>query len=156
MKLELSDLEDFARGAAFLGTGGGGDPYIGKLLSRHAIQEYGMPTIIDADDLADDALVFAIAMLGAPTVLVEKAACGDDIDMAYFDKLAERFGRRPDALIPIEIGGINSTVPVVASARTGIPLINADGMGRAFPEIQMVTFNVYGHPPTPCRWWTNI
>ncbi|WP_321395555.1 DUF917 domain-containing protein [Emcibacter sp.] len=148
MKLELTDLEDFARGAAFLGTGGGGDPYIGKLLAQHAIREFGMPTIIEPDELKDDDLVFAIAMLGAPTVLVEKAACGDDIDLAI-DKLAERLGRRPDALIPIEIGGINSTVPVVASARTGIPLVNADGMGRAFPEVQMVTFNVYGHPPTP-------
>ncbi|MFC3052144.1 DUF917 domain-containing protein [Kordiimonas pumila] len=148
MKLELTDLEDFARGAAFLGTGGGGDPYIGKLLAQHAIREFGVPTIIEPEDLADDALVFAIAMLGAPTVLVEKAACGDDIDLAI-DKLSERLGRRPDALIPIEIGGVNSTVPLVASARTGIPLVNADGMGRAFPEIQMVTFNVYGSKPTP-------
>jgi len=148
MKIELSDLEDFARGAAFLGTGGGGDPYIGRLLATHAIKEFGTPKIIDPEDLADDALVFAIAMLGAPTVLVEKAACGDDIDLAI-DKLSERLGRRPDALIPIEIGGINSTIPIVASARSGIPLVNADGMGRAFPEIQMVTFNVYGYPPAP-------
>ncbi|MCF6215261.1 MAG: DUF917 domain-containing protein [Emcibacter sp.] len=148
MKIELNDLEDFARGAAFLGTGGGGDPYIGRLLAKHAIKEYGNPVIIEPEDLANDALVFAIAMLGAPTVLVEKAACGDDIDLAI-DKLSERLGRRPDALIPIEIGGINSTIPIVASARSGIPLVNADGMGRAFPEIQMVTFNVYGYPPTP-------
>ncbi|PCI49643.1 MAG: hypothetical protein COB49_04710 [Alphaproteobacteria bacterium] len=148
MKIELDDLEDFARGAAFLGTGGGGDPYIGRLLAKHAIKEFGNPEIIEPEDLADDALVFAIAMLGAPTVLVEKAACGDDIDLAI-DKLSERLGRRPDALIPIEIGGINSTIPIVASARNGIPLVNADGMGRAFPEIQMVTFNVYGYPPTP-------
>ena len=148
MKITLDDLEDFARGAAFLGTGGGGDPYIGKLLARHAITEFGDPTIIDPEQLEDDALVFCIAMLGAPTVLVEKAANGDDIDLAI-RKLADRFGRMPDALIPIEIGGINSTIPLVASARSGIPLVNADGMGRAFPEIQMVTFNVYGHGPTP-------
>jgi len=148
MRIELDDLKDFARGAAFLGTGGGGDPYIGRLLAQHAIKEFGHPTIIEPEELADDALVFAIAMLGAPTVLVEKAACGDDIDLAI-DKLSERLGRRPDALMPIEIGGINSTIPIVASARSGIPLVNADGMGRAFPEIQMVTFNVYGYPPTP-------
>jgi len=148
MKIDLNDLEDFARGAAFLGTGGGGDPYIGRLLAKHAMKEFGNPEIIEPEELADDALVFAIAMLGAPTVLVEKAACGDDIDLAI-DKLSKRLGRRPDALIPIEIGGINSTIPLVASARSGIPLVNADGMGRAFPEIQMVTFNVYGYPPTP-------
>jgi DUF917 family protein len=27
----VSDLPDLARGAAFLGTGGGGNPYIGRL-----------------------------------------------------------------------------------------------------------------------------
>ena len=35
-------------------------------------------------------------------------------------------------------------LPVMAAARLGLPLVDADGMGRAFPEIQMVTYNVYG------------
>ncbi|MFC3051958.1 DUF917 domain-containing protein [Kordiimonas pumila] len=148
MKFDKKSLEDFARGAAFLGTGGGGDPYIGRLLAQQAIAEYGAPEIIDADSLDDDALILPIAMLGAPTVLAEKAACGDDIDLAL-KRLSEELGRKPDALIPIEIGGINSTLPIMAAARAGLPLVNADGMGRAFPEIQMVSFNVYGCSATP-------
>lgn len=28
------DMEEIALGGAFLGTGGGGDPYIGKLMAR--------------------------------------------------------------------------------------------------------------------------
>ena len=31
----------------------------------------------------------------------------------------------------------------------GIPLVDADGMGRAFPEIQMVTPTMYGVSATP-------
>ena len=31
IELNLTNLEDLARGTAFLATGGGGDPYIGKL-----------------------------------------------------------------------------------------------------------------------------
>lgn len=148
MKVSLDDLSDIATGATFLGTGGGGDPYIGRLLAMNAIKEFGAPELIEPDDLDDDALVFTIAMLGAPTVLGEKAACGDDIDLAV-EKLAQRLGRQPDALVGIEIGGINSLLPVMAAARLGLPLVNADGMGRAFPEIQMVTFNVYGISCTP-------
>ncbi|NOX51477.1 MAG: DUF917 domain-containing protein [Gammaproteobacteria bacterium] len=148
MKVSLDDLPDIATGATFLGTGGGGDPYIGRLLAMNAIKEFGAPELIEPDDLDDDALVFTIAMLGAPTVLGEKAACGDDIDLAV-EKLAQRLGRQPDALVGIEIGGINSLLPVMAAARLGLPLVNADGMGRAFPEIQMVTFNVYGISCTP-------
>lgn len=148
VRITPEDLEDIATGATFLGTGGGGDPYIGRLLAMNAIEEFGMPEIVDPDDLADDALIFTIAMLGVPTVLGEKAACGDDIDLAI-ERLSQRLGRRPDALVGIEIGGINSLLPVMAAARLGLPLVNADGMGRAFPEIQMVTFNVYGVSCTP-------
>lgn len=31
-----------------------------------------------------------------------------------------------------------------------IPLIDADGMGRAYPEVQMLSFFVYGEKGTPC------
>ena len=146
--LNDEDLHDFARGAAFLGTGGGGDPYIGRLMAKAAIEQYGHPTIVSPEELADDATVAFIAMLGAPTVLVEKAASGDDIDLAV-KRLSQRIGKPIDALMPAEIGGVNSTLPIVAAARLGIPLLNADGMGRAFPEIQMVVMNFEGVSATP-------
>ncbi len=146
--ITTADLEDLAQGAAFLGTGGGGDPYIGRLMAKHAIEEYGAPEIIEIGELDDDATVLPAAMLGAPTVLVEKAASGEDIDHSI-KRLAQLIGRQPDAICPIEIGGINSMIPIVAAARLGLPLVNCDGMGRAFPELQMVTFHVYGVPATP-------
>tara|TARA_R110002051_G_scaffold27998_11_gene66857 strand:- start:7676 stop:8800 length:1125 start_codon:yes stop_codon:yes gene_type:complete len=146
--LSEADLHDFARGAAFLGTGGGGDPYIGRLMAQNAIREFGHPKIINVDALEDDATVAFVAMLGAPTVLNEKATSGVDIDLAV-KRLSERLGRPIDALMPAEIGGVNSTVPIVAAARLGLPLLNADGMGRAFPEIQMVVMNFEGVRATP-------
>ena len=148
LSITVEDLEDLAQGAAFLGTGGGGDPYIGRLMAKHAIEEFGAPEIIEVDELDDDATVLPAAMLGAPTVLVEKAASGEDIDYSV-ERLAQIVGRRPDAICPLEIGGINSMIPVVAAARLGLPLVNCDGMGRAFPELQMVTFSVYGVSVTP-------
>ena len=148
MFITTQDLEDLADGAAFLGTGGGGDPYIGRLMAKQAIRECGMPAIIEADELDDEATVLPAAMLGAPTVLVEKAASGEDIELSV-KRLAQVIGRQPDAICPLEIGGINSMIPIVAAARLGLPLVNCDGMGRAFPELQMLTFNVYGIPATP-------
>ena len=148
MKISKDDLVDIATGAAFLGTGGGGDPYIGRLLAMNAVEEYGAPEVIEPDVLADDASVFTIAMLGVPTVLGEKAACGDDVDLAI-RRLEQRLSRKAEALIGLEIGGINSLLPVMAAARLRLPLVNADGMGRAFPELQMTTFNVHGVSCTP-------
>ena len=148
MKLTVKDLVDVGRGAAFLGTGGGGDPYVGRMLATSAIQEFGMPEIVEPDDLSDDAEVCTVAMLGAPTVLIEKAACGDDVDLVI-SRLEKYTGKKMDAILPVEIGGVNSMLPIMAAARSGLPLVNADGMGRAFPEIQMVSFNVYGVSCTP-------
>ena len=148
MKISIEDLSDISVGAALLGTGGGGDPYIGHMLAKNAIQEFGLPSVVHPNDLDDDATVLTIAMLGAPTVLTEKAACGDDVDLAI-KKMEEHIGKKADALLPIEIGGVNSMLPIMAAARTGLPLVDADGMGRAFPEIQMVTFNVFGVSCTP-------
>jgi DUF917 family protein len=35
------------------------------------------------------------------------------------------------------------------AARTGLPIVDGDGMGRAFPELQMETFGVYGVSGSP-------
>ena len=37
----VADLDDIAVGGAILGTGGGGDPYVGKLMAQQAIRKYG-------------------------------------------------------------------------------------------------------------------
>ena len=51
--------------------------------------------------------------------------------------------------MPIEAGGVNSMLPIAAAARLGIPMVDVDGMGRAFPELQMVTFTIGGASATP-------
>jgi DUF917 family protein len=40
-------------------------------------------------------------------------------------------------------------VPIVVAAKLGIPLVDCDGMGRAFPELPMVTFHLNGMSATP-------
>lgn len=40
------------------------------------------------------------------------------------------------ALLSFEIGGGNGIEPLVAGARMGLPVVDADLMGRAFPEMQ--------------------
>jgi uncharacterized protein len=87
MKLErqltTDQLEALAVGASFLGTGGGGDPYIGSLMARQALEAHGPVTVIDPEDLPDDALCVMSAVMGAPTVLVEKLPGGNEQERPF-------------------------------------------------------------------------
>jgi len=147
-KLGEQDLEDLSRGAALLGSGGGGDPYIGRLMVREVLRSGAEVTLWDLEEVPDDAFVVPTAMMGAPTVMIEKLPAGFEGNLAL-QALEEHLGRKATATMPIECGGINSTMPLVVGARAGIPVIDADGMGRAFPELQMETFHVHGVPGTP-------
>jgi DUF917 family protein len=147
-RITIADLDDLALGAAFLGTGGGGDPYIGKLMARTAIERHGPVTLLDLEELPDRLQVIACGVMGAPTILIEKLSSGAEIGLAL-RTFEARTGRRPEAIIPFEAGGINSMLPLVLAAERGLPVVDADGMGRAFPQLEMETFNVYGVPAAP-------
>ena len=148
LRIGPDDMEAIALGGAFLGTGGGGDPYIGKLMARAAMQAAGSVEVVDADTVPDDALCVPVCMMGAPTVMVEKLPNGEEA-MAALRALEAHLGRQADYLICIEAGGLNSTIPFAVAAATGLPLIDGDGMGRAFPELQMVSFTLHDIAATP-------
>lgn len=146
--LDAQAIEDIAVGAALLGTGGGGDPYVGKLMALQAVEEYGPVKLIDVEDVPEDALVVPTAMMGAPTVLVEKIPSGKEI-LNSLHMLTEHLGKEVFATLPIEAGGVNSMIPIAVAAIMGLPMVDADGMGRAFPELQMVTFHLHDIRATP-------
>lgn len=146
--IDVEQLDDIALGAALLGAGGGGDPYIGKLIAINAIRECGPVRLLDPDEVPDDAFIMPIAMMGAPTVMTEKAMGGEEY-RTIAEMVAQYFGKTVYATMPMEAGGMNSMLPIAAAARLGIPMIDVDGMGRAFPELQMVTFTIGGVGATP-------
>ncbi len=146
--LHPKNIEDIALGAAVLGTGGGGDPYIGKLMGIQAIREFGPVELVSLDEIDDDDLIVPTAMMGAPTVIVEKLPKGDEI-IKSFHALESYLGQEITATMSAEVGGLNSVTPLTVAARLRIPLVDCDGMGRAFPELQMVTATLYGVSSTP-------
>lgn len=146
--LDSEAIEDLALGATILGTGGGGDPYLGKLMAVQAVGERGPVRLLGIDELPEDGLVLPVAMMGAPTVLVEKVPSGKEIETVV-RTVERRMGRSAVALMSAEAGGLNSTIPVVAAAQLSLPLVDADGMGRAFPEIPMCSMSLMGISATP-------
>ncbi|MCR5858476.1 DUF917 domain-containing protein [Mesorhizobium sp. J428] len=136
------DLVPLSIGAAFLGTGGGGNPYLGMLRTREVIRSGGVARIVPLDALPDEAWVGAVGGIGAPVIGFEKIAEGGECYRAM-RAVENATGKTMSALIPVEIGGANAMAPIIAAMMAGLPVIDGDGMGRAFPEGQMTTFSIY-------------
>ncbi len=146
--LQESDLLPLSIGAALLGTGGGGNPYVGMLRARELIRQGAQVRVLPLDALPDDAWVGEVGGIGAPVVGVEKIEEGGECFRAM-RAVEEAAGVKMSALISAEIGGANAIEPIIAAAYAGLPVIDGDGMGRAFPEVQMTTFFIYGAQPAP-------
>lgn len=142
------DIQDMARGAVLLGTGGGGDPYVGELFLRAQMRLGRRAKVVDASEVDDEAFVLSIAGIGAPPVLVEHLV-SEKLLLRLLARAEAFYGRRVDVLISAEIGGANSMFPLALSAISGVPVVDADGVGRAIPHIEMTTFSIHGIKATP-------
>jgi DUF917 family protein len=146
--LSAQQIESLALGAWILGTGGGGSPYQGLLNLRRLYREGARVQVMDPADLADDAAVAVVSTMGAPLVMQERLA--DPAPMVESVRAMERYlGRTFDAVMTVEIGGSNALQPCQIGAVTGLPVVDADAMGRAFPEAQMTSFAIHDLPMAP-------
>ncbi len=146
--LDPDALRALARGCAVLGAGGGGDTYPNLLQALQATEDYGPVPLVDLDELPDDSLIMPCGGIGAPTVTIEKIENGDEGERLR-EHLQYLTGRPVAALMPGEIGGGNGLLPVAWAAGMRLPLVDADGMGRAFPEIPQVAMQLAGISPSP-------
>ncbi|WP_033292660.1 DUF917 domain-containing protein [Amycolatopsis jejuensis] len=146
--IEPQHVDDLALGAVVLGTGGGGDPGIAKLMLRQALDRHGPVPVVAAGELDPDGLVVPVAMVGAPTAGAEQIPNGGEAAIVL-RALEGRLQRRAAAIMPVEVGGMNSLLPIAAAAELGLPVVDADLMQRAFPQIEMTTLSLDGIPASP-------
>ncbi|MCP4179030.1 MAG: DUF917 domain-containing protein [bacterium] len=146
--LSEESIENISVGAAFLGSGGGGNPYYGKLLAIDNIKKRGPIKVIDIDELNDDDLIITSSGMGAPCVALEKVDNSFEY-ISAFQELEKHIGKKAKAVISIEMGGLNSLMPMIVASELNLPLVDGDSMERAFPELQMVSYTIHGIPETP-------
>lgn len=147
-QLTINDLENLSLGSAVLGSGGGGDPAYALLMAKYLIEKHGPIKVITVDELKADDLIVPLSMMGAPLINMERLLSGNELDI-LLQIIEERLLVRPTVLMAAEIGGANAFTPLLAAAKSGLPILDADMIGRAFPELQMSSCYLKNLKSTP-------
>ncbi|MCP2635430.1 DUF917 domain-containing protein [Microbacterium sp. HD4P20] len=147
-EITADDIAALGVGTAIFGTGGGGAVYTAQITVENALRTHGPVPLVAVDELGPDDVVILMSGIGAPTVGIEMLSATGQIHALLAE--AERLlGRSVTTLMAAEIGGSNGVQPIGWAARLGLKVLDADGMGRAFPNAAMVAMNVAG---VPCEW----
>ncbi|PCH44913.1 DUF917-domain-containing protein [Wolfiporia cocos MD-104 SS10] len=141
------DLEWIAEGCGVLGTGGGGSTYPPYLMARQLLRDGKLIVVRDPDDIPEDAMFLRCSFMGSPSVSLERLQGGDEIP-ASIRALLKYLGMNDFAgVVSEEIGGGNGIQPMIVATEMGKVVLDADLMGRAYPNMYQSlpgAFNVPG------------
>jgi uncharacterized protein len=139
-------IENLMYGACFLGCGGGGSLDMAKsvLETLKELNKENKIQMIDVEDLEDDGYLCFIAGVGAPSSKINSPFLLSPLH-SYENLIKEtnqNIKNNFKYVIPGETGAMNSLLPllVCAQSKNNIKLVNADGAGRALPQLNMCTF----------------
>jgi len=150
--IDTESLRNILYGSTFLGAGGGGSPEVGTyLIDRIERETRGVKiTLLDATEMKDHGYAVMVAGIGAPRVIKEREF---GVEAVYaFDAIRNLHfltGKDICYLMAGELGGFNTVVPFYVAAKRGLPVIDADGNGRAVPELSTTLYNCYRIPVSP-------
>ena len=155
--LKRADIEPLLEGLAIRGTGGGGNPDWGRLILENDLAHGRSWRIIPLQAVPDDWTVVCAAAIGSVKAIdvLGFEAVLSDWENRYFPLQAitlymqELLGRHIDAVVPFEVGGLNSPIVLTLAARMGIPVIDADALGRSAPETHLTSWHGLGVDITP-------
>lgn len=112
------------------------------------LHETGPVALLKAESLPPGDWCAAVCVLGSGASMADLPPTGDEFVTAV-RALASIVGHPLRAVYPLAAGTISALVPVIAAAQLGIPLIDCDGMGRAFAQINQTAMFLSGIPVAP-------
>jgi DUF917 family protein len=150
----FQDIEDFTRGTDFLSANGGGVPEETRALLEDDLKRGLELSWFDLAELADDASVVSTFLSGsiAPgsfdtSEMERQLGLERKVErplVAAVRELEAFTGKKFDTMISVEIGGTNTGLAFDAAANLGLRMVDADYAGRAIPEADCITPNIFG------------
>lgn len=134
------------KGACLLASGGGGTYSSAQNLLKYYTkgEYYGdknepcFEVVSKENAIARGGDAVVVAYIGAPQAI--SALQYPQAAVASVQKIIEQTKRDIRYVIPVEIGPLSSIVPCLVASKCGLKVIDADGAGRAVPELTMVTY----------------
>ena len=145
--ISLDNLLQLSKGVGVLGSGGGGDVNELLPLVREGLLRHGAVKLLSLDDISDDDWVATIELIGAPIPYDQRTELNRVNLQHVIEYAIAQSGKDIKAIMPVEIGGSNSLTPLCVAGRLQLPLIDGDLLGRALPEIPMISTNLFDIMP---------
>jgi uncharacterized protein len=146
-QIKKQDIPLVALGAKLIACGGGGDTKSIQNLLMSIMKDEESITVKTIVDLEDEWIV-GTGMMGSTIFYNENIPTGIQGSRAlkvYESIIEQKIG----AIIPVEIGGVNGLEPLLMAYQNNLPVVDGDGMGKAFPELSMTTYHLNKIPVSP-------
>lgn len=150
MLLEPDDVRSLSAGALFNASAAQPEWCVDGMrrVLGHMEATGSRPELLQATELDPEALVVSIGFVNNGLSLSELRPVGDEF-LTAIDLVAEAMGREVAGLIPLAAGNTNAVLPFLVGMQSGLPVIDADPMGRIFPLVSQTVFALAGLPIGP-------
>ena len=117
--------------------------WLADLLDRN-----GPVALARAEVLPPATPAISLCVIGSGSSLADLPPAGDEFALAV-ERVARLQRVRFGAVYPLAAATISSFAPVIAASQLGVPLVDADGMGRTFALIHHTAMHLAGVSVTP-------
>lgn len=147
--IRAEDVTALYEGAKFYSPAGP-DAHKSSLTSWLAglLERNGPVVLVRPEALNPTTPAIALCVIGSASALADLPPSGDEFARAV-EQVARLQRVRFGAVYPLAAATISSFAPVIAASQLGVPLVDADGMGRTFALIHHTAMHLAGVSPTP-------
>lgn len=151
--LKKQDILEMIYGACLMGGGGGGslDNAI-QILDEIESKQGIAIKMISVDEMEKGCYAGTCGGMGSPLKFKERGAnCLAEPISAYreLERIGYAMNRKVYYIMALEYGAVNTVLPFMVAVSCGVPLIDADGTGRAVPSIQTLLYGINDVPIAP-------
>jgi DUF917 family protein len=150
MHLDEADIQDLHTGALFLACAAD-QAWCSEQQTRtiNHMHAYNATSYIkEVDELDPDDLILSVGFVNNGFQLSEIRPCGDEFILSV-RRVEQALGVNVSGIIPLAAANINGLASILTAMQLGVPVIDADPMGRVFPLLYQSVFTLAGLPAGP-------